>query len=187
MERRDLIFSNKREFNAEAVGDPLAFEAKIASLKKKWNVPKDSAAIRTAGSLINLNLYAAESSKLAVLADNLNFFRQEWERVRNSNEWYKYLEWACLFGSKEIGEFIISQMEKFLEAKDHDNIFDYILMSDNRAWALSFAERMHDKNMKLPHGIYLYCKDDDFIDRIEQIFNPSPNPTPSADARSRLT
>ena len=151
-------------------------EAKIRLLQAKWESKGDSEQKRKISDLIFVDFSTLGKANLAILDDNLAAYKEEWGR--EESRWGRNLELACLAGSRDIGEFIISQKEINLSAESWGVMLSYVSTSGNNAWTEACANRMHEKGMSMPQEFCSFCDDFALIDKVSNIFAEKEKPKP---------
>jgi len=143
-------------------------EAKIKQLQAKWELKDDSEQKRKISDLIFVDFSTLGKASLAILDDNISAYKEEWKK--EELRWGRSLELACLAGSRNIGEFIISQKEINISVEGWGTVLSYISTSGNNDWAVECAKRMNEKGMDMPQEFCSYCEDFELIDQISDIF-----------------
>lgn len=178
---RAILQHKKEQALYEAVGGDRdseryrIFIEKRERLAAKWRDEQDSEERRLVGNLVFPEPLLMPPFTAAVLADHLSFYK---ERGWGAGEyWMKHLDLACLFGSREIGDFIISNKETQMREDDYAKFLCHIITSGNDTWAIEFARSMKTKGMSLPRSVYVVCDDRTLLDGLKGIFRITRRPT----------
>ena len=159
----EIIEGNKRRYFDAIGGEDSNYVEKLSWLKNRWFTETDSRERR----LINPLIYQYSTPlHQAIVADNISFFTKN----HNKAELRNYLDIACLCGSKNIADFLLTQLKVEYSTPGYELLLGYIASSMNGGWAIEAADHMAKKGTVMPKNVYGLASNDHVIDEILKIF-----------------
>jgi len=163
------IDSESKKEVLEAVGENIDyFRSNMEALKGIWQLVAqkigDCDEVRLMGKVLFSDLTPVNA---AIISDNLDFFKKHYQMTAEIDE--NLLRITCLCGAEEITNYLLEKCHNPLQK--YDFILTYVSTSPNEEWVKRIASEMHNKNMEIPKGIYVFCFDSERVALIVNIFD----------------
>lgn len=160
----------------EALGQDPTVPGKLEWLRKKWEKPLYQNS--EAALIISPILFGkTRPIHMAIVADNLEYFRGQYEQELEGNYELALAE-ASLCGSRDVAEFLLQQLKSSFIADNHSDLLVYVAASNNTDWAIDIAREMAQAHITMPTTMYSIV-DYKTIDNIISVFKNDNKPLKS--------
>lgn len=145
--------------------DTAAYNDKISQVQVRWKKEKDSPVKRLMACFLRDIIAPLDVS---VAADNLDYFQNHYKDFNLDLK--KELNRACIFGSRQVAEFIMKQLNVDYTTENYGHILAYASASKNEEWIKEIATMMAQANFPKPKFLSFLADSYENIDIIEEIF-----------------
>lgn len=172
---QEMSFKDKKLELEKAIGlDKTRFLAKIRAMQEKWSslAKKDEYEETRIIAPYIFNKTKRTPVNTSILSDNLVYFKENYTKEYGDRDLVKLLEIACLSGSKNVADFLLTRLGKTYTSEDYQFVLSYAAASPNVEWAKEIASIMAKEGLKIPDDISSLTVSLELVKEIREIFQP---------------